>query len=109
MQRETKEVVTPSGSKIVIKTWISAREANTIKEEMLKGVKIDPTTGAQSSEISGDFVLTQEKTLIGLLVVSVDGDTNAFLEKLLDMRNEDYQFVIAEVNKIYSGNLTPGK
>lgn len=109
MQRETKEITTPSGSKVVIKSWISAREANAVKQPMLKAMKVDPNTGTTSSSIDGDFLIEQEKTLIGILVVSVDGDTSTQLEKLLDMRNDDYQFVITEVNKIYTSNLTQTK
>lgn len=108
MQRETKEIVTPGGVKIVLKTWISGREANIVKEAMLKGMKVDPATG-KTTEVSGDFVIEQEKILLGQLVVSVDGDTNATVEKLLDLHNTEYQFVIAEVNKINAVNLTPEK
>lgn len=109
MSRETKKITTPNGTEVVIKTWISAGEANTVKEQMLKGMKIDASTGKQSAEITGDFLLTQEKTLLGVLVVSVNEDTNEVVEKLLAGKNEDYQFVISELNKIYNGNLTPEK
>lgn len=109
MPRETKEIITPSGLKVLVKTWISAGEANIVKQEMLKTMKIDPSTGKQTSEITGDFLISQEKTLLGLLVVSVNGETETVVDKLLESRNEDYQFVISEVNKIYSGNLTPEK
>lgn len=109
MNRETKEITTPSGVKVIIKTWISAREANAVKEEMLKAMKVDPATGNQTTSLSAEFLIQQEKKLIETLVVSVDGDTNAYIEKLLDMRNEDYQAVVSELNKIHLGNFIPAK
>lgn len=110
MQRETKEIITPGGVKVIIKTWISAREANIVKQPMLQAMKVDVGTGSTSSTINGDFMIEQEKNLLKVLVVSVNGDDKDPVDNLLDnYPNADYQAVIAEVNKIYSANLTQTK
>lgn len=109
MERETKSFTTPGGHVILIKTYLTGREANSIKEDLFKNMKLDQKGDVKETEITGDFILKQEMKLISTLVVSVNGDTNAYVEKLLDLKNEDYQSVIKEVNLIYNGNLTVTK
>lgn len=113
MERETKKITTPSGREIDIKTYLTGREANQIKQVMLGEMTMDVETGTPSAEISGAFMIDQEKKLIEILVVSIDGDRGdkpgAITEKILDLRNEDYQFIIKAVNEIYSANLTQAK
>ncbi len=109
MQRETKSFATPSGIEIVLKTYLTAREANSIKDEMYKMMKIDPQTGGSKSEITGEFLLEQERKALALLVVSINGNSENILETLLDMRNSDYQSIVKEMNSIQAENLTPVK
>ncbi len=109
MQRETKSFKTPQGIEIVMKTWLSAREYNEVKAEMFKAIKIDPTTGEKSDSMTGEFMLAQEQKLLSALIVSIDGSTEKISDKLLDMRNDEYQFIVAEANRINSANLAPAK
>lgn len=108
MERETKKFTTPSGKEVVVKSYITGGEANQVKEGMLKEMKMDVSGENQNTEISGAFLLEQEKKLLGILVVSIDGKA-VTSEELLNLRNEDYQFIVKEANAIYSGNLTPAK
>lgn len=110
MERETKEISTPSGAKVVVKTYLTGREANAVKEVMYKLMKLDISSGeAAAKEITGEFMLNQEYKLLETLIVSIGGSKEGIMENLLDMRNEDYQAVITEVNKIYQGNLAQAK
>lgn len=110
MQRETKTFTTATGRQIVIYTYVTAREANAIKEAMYKAMKIDMTSGQPvASDLTGEFMLLQEQKLMGALVVSVDGNDKDVPSQLLDMRNEDYQSIVAEANKVYAGNFPQAK
>lgn len=110
MKRETKTVTTPSGTIVEIYTYLTAREATAIKEEMYKSMKIDLKSGTpEVTDLSGQFMVEQEKKLVEMLVVSVNGDTANPLEKLMDMRDSDYQVVLTEINLSQKGNLAPVK
>lgn len=113
MQRETTDFVTKSGTKVKLYTYLTAREANSIKEDIYKTMKIDTTSGASVkplSDTNGTIVLEQEKKLLSLIVVSLNGaEINSNIESLLDLRNDDYQEIVTEVNRIYSTNFTPAK
>lgn len=113
MEREIKIFTTPRGKKICIKTYLTGREANLVKEEMYKSMKIDVNGENEATTkfdgLSGSFILEQEKKLIGVLVVSIDGKTENILDSILDLHNDDYQAVVSEVNLIHNSNLTPAK
>ncbi len=64
---------------------------------------------ASASDISPTFILEQEKKLLSIIVVSVAGDVTDILNRLLDLSNDDYQTIVAEVNKVYRGNLAQEK
>ena len=109
MNRETKEIVA-GDHKVVVKTYITGREANAIKQELYGALKLDVAGGTvNSKELSGEFLIKQEKKLIETIVVSIDGVTEGIHEKLLDMRNDDYQKIVAGINEVYNGNLVPAK
>src|SRR5689334_16399716 len=109
MQRETKTITTPSGLIVEIYSYLTAREANEIKESMYKAMKIDMATGTPIvTDLTGEFMIEQEKKLMRILVKSVAGyEGDKPSEALLDMRDSDYQAVLSEVNNIHKGNLTP--
>jgi hypothetical protein len=104
MERETKEITTPAGRKIVLRTYLTGREANEIKSLMFSALKAD-MQDAQSGKIavegmSGSFILEQEKRALSYLVVSIDGETKDPVDKLLDLPSSEYDAVVEEVNKI---------
>lgn len=111
MERETKVIETKSGNKIVIKTYLTGREANSIKEELYKSFKFNVSskeTGLDG-DVTGEMALNQEKKLLSVIVVSVNGKTEGILDLLLDMHNDEYQQIVSEVNAVFSGNLAPAK
>ena len=117
MQRETKEIVLPSGIKITANTYLTARDANAIKEEMYKVMKIDldnvddAGNPKMKGDISAEFLLSQEKMLLERVVVSIDGSTENIKDRLYDLRNSDYQALVVEINKLHkeSPNLAQVK
>lgn len=109
MQRETKTFVTPSGKEVVIKTYLTGREANSVKEALLKEMKMDASTGQSTNEVTGVFMIEQEKKLIQAMIVSLEGKTENLLDLVLDLKNEDYSAIVKEINSTYNTNLTPVK
>jgi hypothetical protein len=102
--RETKEFITPAGRKIVLRTYLTGREANEIKAAMFSALKMN-MDDAQSGKVnvgdmSGTFLIEQERKALDFLLVSIDGDIMGPVEKLLELPSTEYEAVIKEVNAI---------
>ena len=98
--RQTQKLTTPSGKEVEIKTYLTARERNGLRESILGGVTIDPVTGEPKvAEITGKRFEEMEHDSILVLVISFDGSPDNIVERLLDGTVEDYDFVVAECNK----------
>src|SRR5882762_3686656 len=111
-ERETKEITTPGDHKVVLRTYLTGREANELKAVMFSALKMnmeDAQSGKVNvSDVPGTFLVEQETKALGYLLVSVDGDTTAPVEKLLDLPSAEYEAVIKEVNAIQNPT-TPTK
>lgn len=94
---ETKEIITPVGQhKIVLKSWLTGREKRLIQSVLLSDVNLKEG----KYEIIGDKLTEMQDRTIETIVVSVDGSSDKNLEKILDMHSADFDFVLAEINKI---------
>jgi hypothetical protein len=112
MPRETKTFQTPGGHAVVLNAYLTGREANDIKSVMYGSLKLnmeDVQSGKVNlSDIPGSFLVEQERKALGILLVSIDGDTNGPVEKLLDLPSTEYEAVVKEINKIQNPT-TPEK
>ena len=103
-ERETKTITTPGGHQVMLYTYLTGREANQIKATMYGALKMnleDAQAGKVSvSDVPGTFIAEQEQKALGFLLVSIDGDATAAVEKLLDLPSTEYEAVIKEVNAI---------
>jgi len=112
MSRETKEIKTPiDGHKVFIKTYITGREYGEIEDILYSGIKISAIAdgrgaGANANLDDGSFIKKQTHKTIELLVVSVNGKTNNVLNDVLDMKKDDYLFVVDEIEKVTSDKGT---
>ena len=93
-----------------MKSYMTARERNELRGVYLNNMKV----GADGEtpvikEIPGSIVEESERKLIGLTVVSYDGSQENILERILDSSPEEYDFVVAEANKIGKGNFPLAK
>ena len=90
-ERETREFTTPGGHKVVLKTYLIAREFNPIAD-------------------AKDDLKNSEKTLklaeVG--IVTIDGSPENVSERLLDLPLSDYTAVVKELNQLFS-DLTETK
>ncbi len=108
MDRENKIITTPSGKEAAIKTYMTARERNELRGAFLENVTMDPVTGQPKvGDMAGALVVKGEAKLLEIMVVSFDGSAENITERLLDGSPEDYDFVVAEANKI--GNFKAPK
>lgn len=108
-ERPTTKITTPSGKDVEIKTYLTARERNALREIYLAQLKIPTAAGSAPDlgQLSGDILEHAERKLIELAVVRYDGSAENILDRLLDGTPEEYDFVVAEANKI--GSFKPAK
>lgn len=101
MNRETTTITTPvSKQVVVINTYLTGREKRQLTNVFLQG---DLKFNADSKNVTGiNYALIDKEQDLAwsLVVVSIDGVTEGIVEKILDMRSQDYDFIVAEVNKV---------
>jgi hypothetical protein len=110
--RQTKEFTTPSGHAIVLRTYLTGREAAEIKSIMLASLKMTmsdlESKKVDMGGLSGSVLVEQERKTLDSLIVSVDGSTENPVEKLLDLPSPDYDAVLKEIETI-KNPTTPEK
>lgn len=108
MERETKKITTPKDKELIVKTYLTARERNELRNIYLSTMKIDKT-GEVVDGFSGSLMETAERKLIEIAVVSYAENKEDILNRLLDEMPEEYDFVVAEAGKINGGNFQTAK
>ena len=101
INRETIEIETPNKHKVVLKSWLTGREKRGLKKPLMNRMKLDiEGKGVLEDAHLGELYEEMEDLTIKAVVVSVDGDTENVVEKVLNLKEEDYDFVLAEIDKI---------
>jgi len=105
MSRETKTIETPVGKqKVVIKTWLTGRERRATRAPFYEGMKLNIKEGdkteVQPKENMASVVTKLEDTNIEIVVISIDEDKKDILNKVLDMCEKDFGFIIKEISKV---------
>jgi len=111
-ERQTKELTTPGNHKIVLRSYLTGREAADIKSTLLFSLKMS-TSDLENKKvdmggISGSVLIEQERKTLGYLLVSVDGDGENPVDKLLDLPSTEYDAVLKEIETI-KNPTTPEK
>jgi hypothetical protein len=108
--RETLEITTPlKGHKVVLRSWINGREKQKIDGSMFRGVQTVGDGTSLQPKLSEDLLANQENVSIECVVVSIDGNEIDVLNRVLEMRVQDYTFVAEQVRKIVDGDLDEKK
>lgn len=113
MARETKEILTPGGHKVVLNAYLTGREAQELKSIMFSALKVN-MEDVQSGKVGmGDipsaFLVEQEKKALAFLLVSFDGNTTNPVEHMLnEYPSTEYDAVVREINAIQNPT-TPAK
>ena len=97
---------------MVLRTYLTGREATELKSVMYSAVKMN-MADAQSgkvnvSNVSGAFMVEQERKALDLLVVSLDDDIASPVDRLLDLPSTELEAVVKECNSIQNPT-TPEK
>jgi len=104
MNRETKEIKTPiDGHKVEIKTYITGREQEQIDDILYRQLKVSAGTSVNVKELEASFITDQTHKLIEIMIVAVNDKKEKILDTILDMKRDDYKFVLVELNKATAG------
>jgi hypothetical protein len=82
MERETKEYVTPGGVKVLMKTYLTAREAVPVVD---------------SKELSD---VEKSQKLAAAAIISLNGDTENISERMLDLPIKEYSAILTELTAL---------
>lgn len=97
--RELITIKTPIGGvDVVLKAWLTGREKRDINSVLFQDTEFND--GKYS--ISGSKLTAVKDAAIRNVVVSVNGVTEDILNILLDMRSEDYDFIVNKVDELTS-------
>lgn len=101
MERETKEIITPiSKQSIKIKTYLTGRERRALTNIYIEsGVEIDSET-QNVKGIKPEVIDKAQDLGWKTVIVSIDDTTDNIVDRILDMRSEDFEFVAKAVNEI---------
>ena len=94
---ETKELKTPSGvHTITVKAYLTGVDRRAYRRTIL-------TIASEEKGKTVDGVEEAENAMITQLVLAVDGSKEDIINQVLNMRADDYDFVIQTVNEIVEG------
>jgi hypothetical protein len=102
MDRPTKEITTPGGVSVVVKTYLTAREVNDTLKQILGTTGVSPDTKIELSAVVG---IDRNIKLVEAAVVSLDGSTENIPERLGDLPINDWQFILKEAGLLADGNF----
>jgi hypothetical protein len=99
---ETKIIETPVDKiKVELKCWLTGRDRRAIDSIFYGDLEIGIKGNApEIGGIKGGLYNKAQDKAIEIMVVSVNGNNEDVLNKVLDMKDEDFNFVLAEVDKI---------
>lgn len=108
MERQTKELETTSGKKVVIKAYLTARETQAINLSVLGNIQTEAGEHAKIA-LPASAGVTWENEIMKKSVESYDGGTDNPVEKLLDLPNEEYTDIKNKILDVLKVNLKRAK
>ena len=102
MERETKTIKTPTGIVVELKTYITGREKQSIDIALYGDMKATGD-GTGKMEVSLKSVIEQDNATIKAVVVNIDGSPDNVFDKVLDMKTQDFDFVLREAKQVVAG------
>jgi len=106
MERETKEITTPGGKKIVVKTYLTAGEVNSIMRDMFKNETLVAEQGKLPAQRFSALVgIERNFKLVLAAVVEVDGSKENLSQRLEDLPMTEYTAILNQVSGLAEGNF----
>jgi len=103
MERQTKEITTPGGHKLIVKEYLTAREVNGVLQELFKSREV--SADEKNPKLSLLMGIERNIKLIENAVVSLDDSSENLPERLQDLPATDYAAILKEVQKLAEGNF----
>ncbi len=103
--RESTELKTAHGHAVLIKTYLTGREANTFRKVVFEKTKFksisdpnsDPALGKkileQETEMDGTIILEQQLAAMEVCILLLDGKTEDIVNRLQDLPSDDFDEV----------------
>ena len=121
--RESRELKTASGHMVLLKTYLTGREADQFRKVLfektkLKSVpdpKVDPAGGdnkqvlQQTTSMDGTVIFEQQCAGRQVCILSLDGDAKNLESRLQDLPSEDFDQVNAACDELTAKTFTQRK
>ncbi|MCX6113139.1 MAG: hypothetical protein NTY22_07675 [Proteobacteria bacterium] len=105
---DTKIIETPiEKHKVEVKLWLTGLDRRALRSVYVENAKIEMVGDKpEIKNISGSLVDKAEDKAIEIMVVSVDGNSEDIVKRILEMKDEDCDFVIKSINEITNEKKT---
>ena len=100
--REIKTIKTTEGHEVVLKTYLTGKETNKLRDIIYSRLNIDTDSGqsGQSTKLPGSIILEQEIAALEVCVISLDGKTEGVSDAVQDLKAAEYQEIVNAVNEV---------
>ena len=108
--RSTKELITPSGAKVVVYDYVTGGEMRKIQALFVGTLTAGDLAGANPmSKVPATIIYEAQNLALSLLIVSVNGETKDAYQLAQNLKPEDLDYVIAEIDNLTSTITLPKK
>ena len=99
---ENKIIETPIGKhKVELKCWLTGRDRRAIQSVYYEGFDISVNKeNPEIKGIKGSLINKAQDKTFEIIVLSIDGKKENIVDRILDMNDKDFDFVVDEINKI---------
>lgn len=99
---ETTTIETPlEKHKVELKKSLTGRDRRAIQSVYYEDLDIEVNQQAPEMKgIKGTVVNKAQDRTFETVVISIDGSKENIVDKILDMRDDDFDFIVKEINKI---------
>lgn len=100
--KETKIIETPiEKHKVELKCWLTGGDRRALRSVYTENAQIEMKGDKpEIKNLSGSLVDKAEDKAIEIMVVSIDGNKENIIKRILEMRDDDCDFVIKAINEI---------
>lgn len=96
MPRETKEITTTGGHKVVINTYLTGRESNEAKAVIFQGISVE-AGASEKPKVPLSNMPIYERKVLEMLVVSFDGSTEKVVDQIENLPSAEYDAIVAQI------------
>lgn len=107
--RETKTLEI-AGHKVIIKTYLTAGERRSLRSLLLSSLKFDILEEKPDiKDFSPELIEKTEDKTIEIVVVSLDDSTENIFQRMMELKDNEFDAIMTEVNKVTQGEDLEGK